>query len=32
VGPVTDVKAFADKIEFGTVTQVQDRTITVQAR
>ncbi len=32
VGPVTDVKAYADKITFGTVTQVQDRTITVQVR
>jgi len=32
VGPVTDVKAFADKISFGTVTEVQDRTITVQVR
>ncbi len=32
VGPVTDAKAFADKITFGTVTQVQDRTITVQVR
>ena len=32
VAPVPDAKAFADKITFGTVIQIQDRTITVQVK
>jgi hypothetical protein len=30
LSPVKDVEAFARKIDFGKVTEVKDRTVTVQ--